>query len=387
MNPQWEPLPYLTSDPSTWRARFYALSTVRELADLLEVEYRRLVWVIFGNRARWYEEFTIPKRSGGERQISAPKGSMSILQSKLAGVLSEVYRPRTPVHGFARQRSIVTNARQHRRSSYVLNVDLEDFFPSIHFGRVLGLFEGRPYERPRPVAVALAAICCVNDALPQGAATSPIVSNMLCGQLDSQLLYLAARHHSVYTRYADDITISTRRRAFPEAIATFNPEHPADVALGHELVDVIQTNGFRINERKIRLQHRNERQVVTGLIVNQKPNVQRRLVRQVRSMLHAWEKFGLAKAQEAFAEKWDHRRATRGDAEDSFINVLQGRISFIRMVRGKDDPLGVRLWRRFLGLRSRDVGRYRAPQGDPYVGRNGLFEVSGPEWATDAARE
>jgi RNA-directed DNA polymerase len=200
MPPQWEPLPYLTSEPDTWRELFFEVKTARDVAALLEVDYRHLVWMVYGNRDSYYDDFSIPKRRGGERQISAPRGSLKLLQGKLASILGAVYLRKPPVHGFVRDRSILTNARSHSRSQFVLNIDLVDFFPSIHFGRVRGLFSKKPYYRPSDAATALAAICCYQDALPQGAATSPVTANMICGQLDSQLLRLAAAHDCTYTR-------------------------------------------------------------------------------------------------------------------------------------------------------------------------------------------
>ena len=376
------PRSQLSSDPSTWRTQFFALTTVRDLAALLEVEYRLLVWVVFANRAAYYDRFEIPKRSGDKRQIVAPKGSLRILQSKLANILSEVYDRKPPVHGFTKTKSIVTNAQAHRRSNYVLNIDLNECFPTIHFGRVRGMFRGRPYDRPDPVATALAAICCIDDRLPQGAPTSPIVSNMLCGKLDSELLRLAAAYECTYTRYADDITISTRRRTFPDIIASIDPQDASSVIVGDLLRSVIERNGFSINSKKGRLQHRDRRQMVTGLIVNEKPNVPRRLVRQVRSMLHAWGRYGLPAAQSEFTTAWDHRPNTRRQPETSFVDVLGGRIAFIQQVRGADDRTGTTLKNRFRSLLNQTHGLRKRRTPDPYVRRGDLFNALEPQWVS-----
>ncbi len=385
MSPQWVPAPHLVSDRATWRDRFFSLSTTRELADLLEVEYRDFVWIVFRNRPNYYVHFEIPKRAGGSRLIKAPTGSLKILQRKLLEILAEVYQQKPPVHGFSRERSIVTNAMAHRQSNYVLNVDLEEFFPTIHFGRVRGLFRSRPYNRPDEVATALAAICCVDDCLPQGAPTSPIVSNMLCGQLDSQLLRLAAAYDCTYTRYADDITISTRRRTFPTPIARKDPNDSAHTVLGATLQTIIQQNGFAVNEAKVRLQHRHQRQVVTGLVVNERPNVPRRLVRQIRSMLHAWERYGLTEAQREFSERWDYRSVSRRRPDTSFIDVLQGRIAFVSQVRGKGDPTANRLRARYRSLSRRDLTEHAQPRLGLYVAEDRLFRALDPEWSTPVA--
>src|SRR5207302_1692057 len=145
-------------------------------------------------------------------RISAPTSSIKIIQKRLNQVLQAVYKPKAPVHGFARDRGIVSNADRHINKKVILNIDLEDFFPTIHFGRVKGVLKAPPYSLPNEVAQTLGNICCYKRALPQGAPTSPVVSNMVCVSLDSGLRHLAEEHACTYTRYADDITFSTTRR-------------------------------------------------------------------------------------------------------------------------------------------------------------------------------
>jgi RNA-directed DNA polymerase len=148
--------------------------------------------------------FRLRKRTGGYRVISRPNGPLIIIQRKLNQVLRAAYSARSPVHGFVRHKSIVTNARRHLQKRLVLNFDLENFFPSIHFGRVKGLFQGKGYMLPEQVATTLAQICCDKGVLPIGAPTSPVLSNMVCAQMDSRLKRLAMGSGCTYTRYADD---------------------------------------------------------------------------------------------------------------------------------------------------------------------------------------
>ena len=137
--------PSLTRDPAEVRALFFSCQTGRDIADVLEVAYGHLVYILFGSRARYsYTTFEIPKRRGGTRTIEVPASSVHILQSKLNEILQLVYVLKPAANGFIRQRSILTNARRHAGKRYVLNVDLEDFFPSINFGRVWGVFQARP---------------------------------------------------------------------------------------------------------------------------------------------------------------------------------------------------------------------------------------------------
>src|SRR5207253_3206344 len=153
-----------------------------------------------------FRSFEVRKRAGGARTIAAPRGALRLLQVKLLNILSEVFDPRESVHGFVRDRSIVTNADRHKGRPVLLNVDLQDFFPSINFGRVRGVFMAKPYSLPPNVATVLAQLCCLANQLPQGAPTSPIIANMVCARLDGQLQRLAKATDATYTRYADDIT-------------------------------------------------------------------------------------------------------------------------------------------------------------------------------------
>lgn len=194
---------------------------------------------------------------------------------------------------------------------------------------------------PDKVATVLAQICCYENVLPQGAPTSPIIANMICGQLDDQLLYLAKKHGCRYTRYADDITFSSSRIIFPPAIASSEYEVQTNAIAWHigvELEDSIQRNGFKINAEKARMQIINQHQEVTGLTINQFPNVKRQYVRQIRAMLHAWEKHGLANAHREYYKKYDQKPRGPYKSPPSFKQIVKGKIDFLGMVRGHDNP-------------------------------------------------
>ena len=331
--------------------QFFALRTRQDVAELLEIDDSRLVYHLYiVQPSERYTTFDIPKKSGGVRGISAPATALKIIQRKLNQVLQHVYEPKAPVHGFVYGKSIVTNAEMHRGRGYVFNVDLKDFFPSINFGRVRGMFMAVPYQLPPPVATVLAQICCFNNELPQGAPTSPIVSNMICAKMDSQLRRLAQRHRCVYTRYADDITFSTSAR-FPDALA--ETTSAGQVEVGGKLHRIIEENGFEINRDKVRLRTKYRRQEVTGLTVNEFPNVRRKYIRQIRAMLHAWEKFGLEDAEAKFLKHYDRKHRAPQKGPPSFRHVVKGKIEFLGMVRGKDDHAY---------LRFRDQLRKLAPE-------------------------
>jgi S1-C subfamily serine protease len=244
-----------------------------------------------------------------------------------------------------RDRSIVTNAERHLGKRHVFNLDLEDFFGSIHFGRVKNLFKSVPFCFPTNVATILAQICCVDGRLPQGAPTSPVVSNMIAWKLDGQLQELAKVMHCTYTRYADDISFSftCSQARLPEEIVVFGD---GIASPGHELTQIIRDNGFRINYGKVRLASRTMRMEVTGLTVNRRLNVRRRYVRQVSAMLHAWEKFGYAAAEQEFNERYSSGHRPSGQPR-SFAHVLRGKLSFLRSIRGPRDAIFNKLARRY----------------------------------------
>jgi len=266
-------------------SQFRSLSTRQDVAHLLDVDVANLNYHLYispiGSR---YTVFRIPKKSGAAREITAPISAIKFIQQKLNQVLQHVYKRRPGVHGFINDYSVVTNARRHVRRQWILNIDLESFFPSITFPRIRGLFIAKPYSLDPAAATVLAQICCHHDRLPQGAPTSPIVSNMICSTLDNELNRLARKHKCRYTRYADDITFSSDADQFPVAVAQ-KAAHQS-VKLGEELLNIVHANGFRENPDKISLRRNNVRQEVTGLTVNKQLNVRRSYLRQIRTMLH-----------------------------------------------------------------------------------------------------
>ena len=174
------------------RKTFFALQKPEDVAVFLGISYPKLTYFLFKLiDSQKYHEFKIPKKAGGSRQITAPHYSLKQHQKKLSRLFQAAYKPKASTHGFVTSRSIVTNAKRHCRRKHLINIDLENFFPSIHFGRVRGMFKAIPYNLPPAVADTLARICCWNHQLPQGAPTSPVISNMLCGKLDSQMFQLS----------------------------------------------------------------------------------------------------------------------------------------------------------------------------------------------------
>lgn len=347
----------LSASDAELSAKFALMSSERDLATLLDVTPQQLAyWTRFAPDAQRYRSFELVKKTGGKREIHAPIGPLRVLLGKLLQALSSVYTPRVPVHGFVRTRSIVTNASPHVGTSWVLNVDIEDFFPSINFGRVVGIFQAKPFSLSREVALAIARLTTFHGKLPQGSPTSPIISNVVSAKMDGELRRMAHQHRATYTRYADDITFSVRGRRFPAGLATLRElEHSAFSAeLSEELKKVIVGNGFAPKDSKTRIQPWKRSQRVTGLVVNRKTNVTRAFVRRTRAMLHAWERFGLDAAEAEHKAKYAVN--FKSGRTPSLKGRVRGCIAHIGQVKGRDNSIYMKLLR-----------KYKALSGDPEV--------------------
>lgn len=341
----------LSADHDTVIAKFKNLQTTQDIADLFEISLDDLHYYLYRPKLKKYRQFCVKKRAGGIRTLSEPIIGLKIIQKKLSYILNCTFRPRPSVQGFVLERSIATNAQLHEGKQYLLSLDLENFFPSINFGRVRGLFLAYPFHFSPTIATVLAQICCFDNQLPQGAPTSPIISNMICSRLDGDMQKLASRRHCIYSRYADDITFSTSEKKFPSSLAIIdNRDISAEIILGDELEKIITQNGFRVNYGKTRLHNKKKRLEVTGLIVNDKVNVPRKYVRQIRAMLHAWRKFGLEAAESTFQQNYDKKDRNPSRASVSFPNMIKGKLNFLAMIRGHDDPLYRKLLHQYADL-------------------------------------
>lgn len=316
---------------------FCALQSRQDVARLLEVEDSSLRYFLYGiPEKRRYHTFQIPKRKGGVRTICAPCSELKTLQKKLNTVLKSVYTPKGAAHGFVDQKSILTNAAPHVQKNWVLNVDLKDFFGYVNFGRVRGMLLKPPYALGEEAATVLAQIACFQGKLPQGAPSSPTITNMICNSMDGKLTGLAKRHKAVYSRYADDLTFSTTRSEFPKELAYIDEK--GRVILGRSLLSIIEKSGFAVNEDKIFLNHRTSHQEVTGLTVNKFPNIRRSYLANTRAMLHNCEKRGIYEAARRYFDQKHVPLESIGPpemVEKRFQAVLRGRMQFIRQVKGE----------------------------------------------------
>jgi len=298
-----------------------------ELASALGLTLPQLRWLTFHRRAValvHYHRYGIPKKTGGIRCISAPKPLLAqaqrwVLQNILSKLVAE-----EAAHGCVAKRSIVSNALPHVQRAVVVNMDLKDFFPSVTFRRVKGLFGTLGYNEH--VATLLALLCTEPSRvegqldgklfhialserrLPQGACTSPAITNAICRTLDKRLRGLAARHGAAYTRYADDLTFSAQD---PKAIGPLLKSVRA----------ILKDEGFAEHEEKTRVMRPSRRQEVTGVVVNQKVSLARAEWRELRAIVHNVAKHGL--------------ESQNREGLPNFEAHLRGRIAFVHMVDPK----------------------------------------------------
>lgn len=235
----------------------------------------RLLTSFIHKPTRHYRQFEIGKRGGGSRLISSPKAFLKVVQYWLL----DYFLWRLPVHdcchSYRKGRSILTNASPHVGRPYVANIDIENFFGSIEAGMVREMLH--KWEFGKQLSAAIARLVTLSDGLPQGAPTSPILSNAYLFDFDYQMARYAAEKDLVYTRYADDITISGAHRESVVAAIKYAKQ-------------MLWNMGLRLNEEKSRIASRGGQQRVTGVVVNSKAQPPRTLRRQVRAMFHQAER-------------------------------------------------------------------------------------------------
>lgn len=304
-----------------------------------------------------YRQFKVKKKSGGFRQITTPRTqSFMMMLSAVNVLLRSMYKPSDYAMGFTDGRSVVSNASIHIGMDYILNIDLKDFFPSIHQARVWKRLQVPPFNFNQPIANLIAGLCCMKEngidehgnkkdvyVLPQGAPTSPIITNMICDKLDYYLSRLAKRFNMNYTRYADDITFSSMRFVYGK-----------NGKFMQELHRIIKQQGFTINESKTRLQRKGSRQEVTGIVVSDKLNVTQKYVRDIRNILYMWDRYGYNVAYSKFFPKYKEEKGHVKKGSADLISVINGKLLYLKMVKGEEDSVYTRLHTKFAELANKD---------------------------------
>ncbi len=274
---------------------FHSAADIAKAADIAVPHLRHLTFHRRVSRTSHYVRFLLPKKTGGERLISAPMPKLKWLQTWILQNVLQCLNTEEPAHGFVKDRSIVSNAKQHLYAEVVVNVDLKDFFPTLTYRRVKGFFRKLGYSDNAATVLALATTEPVVEEveldgvryfvqtgerfLPQGAPTSPALTNLICRRLDRRMTGLAKSFGLTYTRYADDFSFSgdsTNLGRF------FGAMHR-----------IVKDEGFKVHPEKTRVFRKGSRQEVTGLVVNSgRPTVPRKTLRKFRALLFQIEKDG-----------------------------------------------------------------------------------------------
>lgn len=292
-----------------------------------------------------YTSFRVKKKSGGFRIISSPNNGLKAILVCINELLKSLYTPSVSAMGFVEGKSVVDNASLHCGQNYIYNIDLKDFFPSIKQPRVWKRLQLPPFNFSQNIASIIAGLCCmktldsdnrVDYILPQGAPTSPLLTNAICDSLDRKLTGLANRFGLKYSRYADDITFSSMHNVYAE-----------DGDFMCELYRIIDSQSFVINKSKTRLQKKGEKQEVTGLVVSEKVNVPREYVREVRQLLYIWRKYGYSVAYSRFQPFYSAQKGHVKKGEPALERVLEGKLLYMKMVKGETDPTYVKLKQQF----------------------------------------
>jgi len=302
------------------------LLTPLDLAEVVSLDINKLQWLCYQSDKApvgHYHTFTIPKRNGGTRVISSPKPQLRLVQAWIRlNILNKLEPHPRVATAFRPGLSILHNAQPHCKKAIVIRIDLQDFFPSISFRRVKGLFQSIGYGEG--MASMLAILCTepipamnlnegktisrsrLNRVLPQGACTSPDLANYLCRKMDYRIESLAKSLGFTYTRYADDLVFSHKQKRGKIDIL---------VPLVYKIV---RNEGFEPNQGKTMVMRHCSRQVVTGLIVNDTPRVSRKDMRRFRAIAHQYRTLGPSQTTEKLGR----------DAKQ----YLLGYISYVSMI-------------------------------------------------------
>ncbi len=343
-------------------SKIRSLKNIDDLADMLnlslKIQYgidnnyitkKKILFFANHTQKDRYSQFLINKKSGGQRIINAPiKGLKTILRG-LNLILQSLYEPNNVAFGFVSGKSIVDNARKHVNKKFVYNIDLKDFFHSFQYMQVKNMFLSSPFNlsgNNEDIAELLALLVThpfqidneVKVVLPQGSPTSPTLSNILCKDLDNKLFEFSKKWNVVYSRYADDISFSSDINVYSNELFL------------NELENIIESENLIINKKKTRLQSTFYRQEVTGLVVNEKVNVRQSYIKKIRNWLYLCERYGYSKAQSIFKKDYLKDKGHIKNNIPELSEVLDGKLEYLKMVKGKNNSTYVKLKIRYDNL-------------------------------------
>lgn len=281
------------------------------LSKLVGYEYDLLLR-ISNCQKLFYREFSIPKKTGGQRAIFEPLPTLKEIQKWILEEILKNIKVSPTAKAYINGLSIKDNARYHKKQKEILNLDMENFFGNITERHVYVMFKGLGYNKQ--VSSILTKICCLNGVLPQGAPTSPMISNIIFRFADRRIFEFCKKNELRYTRYADDMTFSGGE--IPKGFIS-------------TIKRIIFENGFELNEKKTKLRLQHQRQEVTGIVVNEKLQVRRDYRKLVRQQIYYIKRFGLI----------EQSKKNGFDEPIKYLRHLLGKLNFILFIDPKNSEM------------------------------------------------
>jgi hypothetical protein len=299
---------------------YYNTEACKRLANELGVKDAFLFSCIkLAKNPAQYKVLIIDKKGGGKRTIIEPPEKIKTIQRRIVDFLKTKQHEKYCAYGFVKGKNNVMNAKIHVGQNYIYKIDLKDYFPSIKAGRIYKMLITKPFSFSICYAAVITNLLCHMGRLYQGAPSSPFIANIVTRKLDNALLILSKEHYCRYSRYADDITFSTHLSEFPMEIM-------------NKMKSIVEKEMFIINEKKTKLQSKKKRQIVTGIVVNKKPNLKRDYYKDLRAKLYTWSKTGL----DACSQRNNMTR-------EKFPKYILGKIAYYKSVVGEDNNCYMRI--------------------------------------------
>lgn len=306
------------------------IETDRELAEFLQIDYNTLRYLVYHRDVVTFDNyyrFDIPKKSGEMRHIAAPKTHLKAAQRQILEHILQKVEVSDSSHGFIKSRSVLTSAKTHGTSpDLLINIDLENFFPTITFERVRGLYQSFGYSGY--IASLLAMICTYCERmpleikgeikyiktsdriLPQGSPASPMITNIICRNIDKRINGLCEKLGVTYTRYADDMSFSYTGNTDEFAIGSFLKS----------INKIIEAEGFHMKKEKTHILRKNNRQYITGIVINNEEiGVPKKWVKILKASIHNAQKL----------------KASGGSVSNKTIYEISGKIAWLKSVNAE----------------------------------------------------
>lgn len=289
------------------------LDYLEKIDDLYNYLYHRTniskkkIYLFTNMTEKYYKKFEIPKKNGDLRKIIAPTDELKKIQKCILNdILYKKFSVDNVATGFVPEKSILDNAKNHIDQNCVINLDLKDFFPNISSKKVYIMFRQVGYSVKE--SILLTKLCTYENKLPQGAPTSPFISNIMCKNLDKRLKGLCLKNGFMYSRYADDLTFSGNKNI---------------LFYLNKIKKIIESEGFYINTLKERIRYKNQQQSVTGLIVNgTKVSIPKKTLNYLRGQIYYCNKYGV----------FDNLKRQEKEFVSNYKEHLYGLAYFVKMI-------------------------------------------------------